>query len=120
MTQEDVLSFIESAIPSVWALELLLLLKRITPAGRKLEELVLDLRSSTTAISASIRSLQDAGLSVEEAGLYFFRPASATLGALVDEVEQLYAVRPALVTKTIVRAGNKNLQVFANSFRLKE
>jgi hypothetical protein len=120
VTQEDVLSFAESSIPSVWALELVLFLKRIAPAGRKLEELVLHLRSSSTAIGFSLRHLQDSGLCVEEAGAYFFRPASAGLRSLVDELEKLYATKPALVTKTIVRAGNMNLHVFANSFRLRE
>jgi hypothetical protein len=120
VTQEDVLSFIESSLPSIWALEVLLLLKRIAPVGRNAEELVQDLRSSLTAVCPSLESLRAAGLCVEEGDLHFFRPASGALGAIVDEVEKLYAVRPGLVTATIVRADNKNLQVFANSFRVKE
>jgi hypothetical protein len=120
VTQEEVLFFAESSIPSVWALELLLFGKRIAPAGRRIDELVLELRSSTTAVIASLQGLQNAGLFVEEEGVYLFRPASASLSLYVDEVEKLYALRPTLLTKTIVRRGDKNLRVFANSFRLKE
>jgi hypothetical protein len=120
VTQEDVLAFIESSLPSIWALEVLLLLKRIAPAGRNSEELVQDLRSSLTAVGTSLQCLEAAGLCIGEAGLYFFRPASSALCALADEVEKLYALRPALVTAAIVRSGNKTLQLFANSFRVKE
>jgi hypothetical protein len=33
----------------------------------------------------------------------------------VDEIEKLYGIKLSLLTKTIVRAGDKSLQIFANS-----
>jgi len=120
MSEDDVISFIASSISSVWALELLFLLKREAPGGRRENELVQELRSSTTAVSDSLRKLRAAGLLVEESGLHYYRPAGAVLGKLATEAEKLYAVRPAVVIKTIVSARPQSLQAFADSFKLKE
>ena len=120
MSEEDVLSFISGSISSVWALELLLLLKRGAPDGRREDELVRELRSSTTAVSQSLRKLYDAGLVVAASGLYYYQPARAPLDQLVTETERLYALKPAAVVKAIVTAKNESLQAFANSFKLKE
>src|SRR5688572_1293151 len=118
MSEDEVISFIETSISSVWALELLFLLKRHAPGGRRENELVQELRSSTTAVSDSLRKLHDAGLVVEESSLHYYRPARAVLDRLATEVEKLYAVRPAVVIKTIVSARHQSLQAFADSFKL--
>ena len=104
MTHEHVLSFIENSIPSMWTLELLLFLKQVAPSGRTLEDLVSELRSSTTAMAASLRSLQDAGLCIEEAGSYSFCPISRSRRLLVAEVERLHAERPNLLARIIAQA----------------
>jgi len=121
MVAEDEISlFLKSSIPTVWALELLLLLKRIAPAGRRLDELVGELRSSTTAISEALKRLHGAGLVIEETDIYSYRAASPMLDQLVTETEKLYATKPLWVMKTIATANTETLQIFANSFKLKE
>ena len=120
MSEDEVTSFITSSISSIWALELLFLLKRDAPGGRRENELVQELRSSPTAVSDSLRKLRDASLIAEDSGLLYYRPAGAVLDQLVTEVEKLYAVRPAAVIKTIVSARHQSLQAFADSFKLKE
>jgi predicted transcriptional regulator len=116
----DVLSFVAGSIHSVWALELLILLKRCAPEGRLEAELVRELRSSATAVSESLRQLHQAGLIVEDAETHYYRPASAAMNELVIETENLYSVKPASVIKTIIASKNHNLQTFADSFKLKE
>lgn len=120
MSEDTVLSFISSSISSVWALELLLFLRRAAPAGRREDELVRELRSSTTAVSGSLRKLHDAGLIVQEQAGYYYRPAAVVLDQLVAEAEKLYALKPAVVIKTIVTARNQSLQAFADSFKLQD
>ena len=120
MSEDDVVSFIAGSISSVWALELLILLKRNAPNGRTENELIQELRSSTTAVSDALRQLHNAGLIVEEADTYYYRPAAIVLDRLATEVERLYAVKPSAVIKTIVRSRYQPLQDFANSFKLKE
>ena len=120
MSEDDVLSFVASSISSVWALELLLLLRRDAVRGRSEGDLVAELRSSKTAVTESLRRLYDAGLIVEQSGLYFYRPAAAALDQLTTEADRLYALKPAVVIKTIITARNQSLQAFADSFKLKE
>jgi predicted transcriptional regulator len=104
MSEDDVVSFVASSISSIWALELLLLLKRTAPAGRREDELVRELRSSSTAVSEALRNLFDAGLIVEESGLHRYRPAAPMLDRLVSETESLYRLKPATVIKAIIAA----------------
>jgi hypothetical protein len=42
------------------------------------------------------------------------------LAALGDEIERVYALKPMWLMQTILSAKHDNLQVFADSFRLKE
>lgn len=120
MSEDDVVSFIAGSISSVWALELLLLLKRIAPNGRPEGEIIQELRSSTTAVSEALRKLHDAGLIVEEHGAYYYRPAAIVLDHLATEAERLYALKPNAVIKTIVTSRHQSLQDFADSFKFKE
>jgi hypothetical protein len=120
MSEDDVVAFIAGSISSVWALELLFLLKRIAPNGRPVDALIQELRSSTTAVSEGLRKLHDAGLIVEEDGAYYYRPAATTLDRLATEAERLYALKPSAVIKTIVTSKHQSLKDFADSFKFKE
>jgi DNA-binding HxlR family transcriptional regulator len=119
-SDEDLAKFVSASIPSVWALESLLLLKRASPETRRKEELVSQLRSSDLAIAQGLNRLEEAGLVAKEDDQYCYRPASAIIAALGDEIERIYALKPIWLMQIILRAKHDNLQVFANSFRLKE
>lgn len=120
MTEDEVASFITASIPSVWALETLLLLKRSAPDTKRVDQIVSDLRSSHAAISQGLSRLEQAGLVTEHEGAYQYTPASELLSRLSGEVERLYNVKPLWLMNVMLKAKNENLQVFANSFRLKE
>ena len=120
MTEEDILAFIRTCIPSVWALELLLALRRSPNKAGTCDEMVKELRSSTVAVRDAIAGLQKAGLVVEEGGLCSYRPASPAIDQIAANIEKLYAVKPAAVVKAIVTAPNERLHLFADSFRLKD
>ena len=120
MTEEEVASFITASIPSVWALETLLLLKRSAPVTKRVDQIVSSLRSSELAITQGLNRLEQAGLITQAEGAYEYRPASGLLASLGDEIARLYAARPVWMMNVILNAKNENLQVFANSFRLKE
>jgi biotin operon repressor len=118
--EEDVLAFIRTSISSVWALELLLLVKRNKHRAWHANELVTELRSSSTAIKDAIGALRAAGVVGEENGLYRYQPASPALDEMIVEVARMYALKPLVVIKTIAMAPNERLRIFANSFKLKE
>src|SRR4051794_23017980 len=93
VTEDDLLSFVTASIRSVWALELLLLLKRDPARSWDAESLIRELRSSPVVIADALASLVGAGLVIDENGVSCrYGAASATLDQLVIELGHVYAV----------------------------
>lgn len=120
ISEEELARFVSASIPSVWALESMLLLKRAAPRKKRKEELVAELRSSDLAIVQGLNRLEKAGLVALDDGQYCYHPASPMLAALGDEIERIYALKPVWLMQIILSAKHDSLQVFADSFRLKE
>lgn len=117
---EDLNRFIESSFPSVWSLELLLLLRR-DGRGYSRQELLEALRASDLVISQALESLVAGGLaSLDETGVASYMPASTELAGLVDKAAELYATRPDAVRRTIISASTGGLTAFADAFRLRK
>ncbi|MBA2467151.1 MAG: hypothetical protein H0V46_06045 [Sphingomonas sp.] len=120
MTISDELeSFIASAFPSIWALELLLLLKREARACSA-EELVDLMRASRSVIDKALDSLVAAGLAETDGRMASYLPVSVEVGRLVEETEQLYRSKPNGVRRLIVISAHKGLAAFSDAFRLKD
>ena len=116
---DSVSSFIRGSFRSVWALELLLHLKRTHERAWSAEELVKVLRGSALIVSQSLDDLMRAGLvSIDDDGCARYQPASSELEQLVDSAEELYARKPETVRRIIVTAGHPGLANFADAFRL--
>jgi len=115
---ESLLRFVTSSFPSIWALELLLALKR-DPRWRSREELVAALRASDLVISNALDSLVAAGLASVGPEGAIYMPASDEVAAYVDDTEALYAERPDSVRRAIVRAAGRGASVFSDAFRLR-
>ena len=115
---ESLLRFVTSSFPSIWALELLLALKR-DPRWRSREELVAALRASDLVVSNALDSLVAAGLASVGPEGAIYMPASDEVAAYVDDTEALYAERPDSVRRAIVRAAGRGASVFSDAFRLR-
>lgn len=111
--------FIASSFRSVWALELLLLLKQ---EGRSCttEELVSMMYASPSVIENALDSLTAAGLSAREGATARYMAASPEAAAMVEETEQLYRARPDRVRRLIIASSHRNLAAFSDAFRLKD
>jgi hypothetical protein len=119
--EEEVVAFIRAHIGSLYALELLLLVKRDRDNSWRSDQLVRELRSSPTAVAEALSRLLKAGLVTENSsGHYTYEPASPEQERLADEIERLYAGRPISVVKAIVAAPDEKLRVFSDAFKLKE
>lgn len=118
-SQEELLRFIAATFPSVWALELLLALKR---GGRPSspEELVKLLRASDLVVAHALDALRAAGLVSIENRHAIYLPANEILDRCVQEVEQLYRTRPNVVRRAIIAAASSSATAFANAFRLRK
>jgi hypothetical protein len=119
--EDDLLAFIATSISSVWALELLLLLKREPTRAWHPEGLIRELRSSPVVIDEALKKLQNAGLVMHDGeATYRYQAASARLHELVSELEKAYATTPMTVIKAIVAPPSDKLRAFSDAFKLKD
>jgi hypothetical protein len=120
-SHEQLTGFIRSSFRSVWALELLLLLKR-SPRAWPREEIVASLRASDLVVAQSLDSLTAGGLvSVAGDGSATYSPAAGDLRSLVEEAEAYYARSPDAVRRLIVGAASGgSIAAFADAFRLRK
>ncbi len=118
-SSHELASFIASSFRSVWALELLLLLKR---EGRACStgELVTLMRASPSVVEQALAALVAAGLAGTDGDSVTYMPVRPEVASLVDETEQLYRSRPDRVRRLIVASSNKGLAAFSDAFRLKD
>jgi hypothetical protein len=118
-SREDLLRFIGSSFRSVWALELLLLLKGDQRIWSR-PELITTLRASELVVNKTLDELMAGGLvSLEGEGVRY-QPVTDDLGANVQEVEKLYSARPDAVRRAIVATSASEATAFADAFKLRK
>lgn len=115
----DLLAFVRLHVRSVWALELLLLLRR-EPARRWAPaELVRELRASPGLVSDNLRVFERGGLAVpDQENRHQYAPATPLLDALCARLEDAYRARPVSVINMIARPSDP-LQSLADAFRFR-
>lgn len=118
-SDEELASFIRASFRSIWALELLLLIKRDRRVWSH-RELVSVLRASDLVVSKALDSLVAGGIaSLDERGVLYM-PVSQQVAMLVDQTERVYSKMPDTVRRLIVAAQTSNLAAFADAFRLRK
>jgi hypothetical protein len=119
VTEEDVLSFISSSLSSIWALDVLLLV-RSTPAREwSKDELVRELRGSASAIAVSLSALEAARLITRDRDSIRYSVSNIDLDATVTAIAEIYAVKPAAVIRAIASGTDRNLKIFSDAFRFR-
>ncbi len=103
----------------MWALELLLTLKRERRAWTH-DELVSTMRASEQVVSKACDGLVAAGLASIEGDSVVYMPINDQVAACVDQLEELYAVRPDAVRRAIVSSTSSGASAFANAFKLRK
>lgn len=121
VSEEQIFSFLQTRIRSVWALELLVLLARGPNRTWQSDELVREMRSSTAVVDQAANNLLNAGL-VERTpeGTCRFAPASPELRELAGKIEKVYAAKPTAIIKAILTAPDDKLRTFADAFKFRE
>jgi hypothetical protein len=120
-TEADVAGFVRDTFGSVWALEVLLVLKRDSARSWPRPELVAALRASDSVVDSSIARLLACGLVlVDEAGSARYVPAAPSLEGLVAATEALYAQKPDSVRRWIILPRHDGLSAFSDAFRLRK
>jgi hypothetical protein len=116
---DDLLRFIASSFRSVWALELLVLLKRERRVWSR-EDLVATMRASDLVVSKALDGLVSAGLASVESEGAVYMPINEDVANCVEQVEKLYTVRPDAVRRVIVSASATGATAFADAFKLRK
>ena len=116
---DDLLRFIGASFRSVWALELLLLVRQERRVWSR-DELISTLRASELVVNKVIGELEAAGLVGLEGDGARFMPVSDEIARHVEEVEKLYLARPDAVRRAIVSATASGATAFADAFRLRK
>lgn len=120
-SRAQVEEFVRASFRSVWALELLCMLRK--HGGRTLtpDELVHGLRASHFVVAQGLENLESVGLVARERdGSAHYRPASDELDRLVADAEALYVSRPNAVRRLIISGAAPEITAFAEAFRLRK
>ena len=116
---QELADFIGASLGSVWALELLLLLRRTQPRHWTADELVAEMRASARLVAEALEGLERAGLVACDAVTgCVYAPASPVLDATCARLEAEYKSRPVAVVNAIVTAPKQTLQTFVDAFRV--
>jgi hypothetical protein len=116
---QDLLQFVTSSFRSVWALELLLVLKRQQREWKR-SELVTTMRASELVVNNALDSLLVAGLASLEGDCARYMPVNDEVADYVARTEKLYAARPDAVRRAIVSGAASGVTAFADAFRLRK
>lgn len=121
LIESELREFVQSSFKSIWALELLLFLKRSQDRSWTPDELVREMRGSAPVVEQSIEGLEAAGLVATDSDRRVqFTPASSDLRELCDAVQATYEERPDAVRRLILLAPNDKLHTLAEAFRLRK
>jgi hypothetical protein len=119
-SEDEILDFAAASFRSIWALELLLMLRRTRDRSWMPAEIIKELRSSTFVVNHALNNLIAAGMVLEEdSGSYRYSGVSG-FEEMIDEVESLYAVKPTRLMQKIVNSQNSKLQILSDAFRIKK
>lgn len=120
MLEPDLLGFVREHIRSIWALELLLLLKRDPDRRWAPDALVRELRANAQLVADILQGLERGGLVTrDDDGGYRYAPASPVLANLAERLERAYRERPVAIVNLIAAPPPDPIQGLADAFRFK-
>jgi hypothetical protein len=118
-SDQDFAAFVREHVRSVWALELLLAVKRDPDRRWPVEALVRELRASTSLVTDNLRDFERTGLAVrDDDGCYRYAPASPLLDELCGMLEEAYRQRPVAIINLIAKPRDA-LQSLADAFKFR-
>jgi hypothetical protein len=117
--------FLQVFIKSVWALDLLRLMKNAPERLWTVTELTGELRGSVPMVESILDGFLRAGLTVEDPAAQYRYAAPPALDGLIAELLVLYSQRPVAVINEIAhtspeRTSTDKIRSFVDAFRLKK
>ncbi len=120
MDDDGVIKFIQSNLRSIWAIELLVILRR----GRQpwaLVTLETELRGSATIARKATADLVRLGFALESSpGVWQYQPMDEARERLAAEIERLHRERPAALARAVYEGTDDAIRSFADAFRFRK
>lgn len=117
--QPELAAFVREHVRSVWAVELLLLLKRDADRAWAAADLVRELRASTPLVHDNLQRFERGGLVMrEDSDAWRYAPAISMLAELADQLEAAYRERPVTIINLIARPPDP-VQGLADAFKFR-
>lgn len=115
----ELAGFVREHVRSVWALELLLLLKRDPERCWPPAELVRELRASTNLVNDNLARFERGGLVIrDDTECFRYAPASPVLAGLSERLEAAYRERPVAIIN-LIAAPPDPVQGLADAFKFR-
>jgi len=114
----DIVRFVVSDLRTVWALELLLLMRGAPDRAWTEAALTAELRANLGMVGEILRRLHALGLTMRDGEGWAYRAANPDLDALCARTEGAYRQKPFAMISLIGR-GDSALRDLADAFRLK-
>lgn len=109
--------FVREHTRSVWAVELLLMLRRDRDRCWTPAELVAELRASTSLVGDNLAAFERSGLAVcDDVGCWRYAPAGSVLDDLAARLERAYRERPVAIIN-LIAAPPDPIQGLADAFK---
>jgi len=117
----ETLDFIRSSFKSVWALELIFVMRRESTRSWSISELTQQLRASEPLVRGILPDFVKKGLVLETArNLFQYSPAALELEQLVDRVAVAYTENRIRLINEMFKVPDRNAQSFADAFKFKK
>lgn len=117
----DLQEFLRRSIKSVWALELLLLMRKASEQSWSVGQLATELRASEAVVLGVLPELINDKLIAEvELGRFGYQPATEDLRNNVDKLDAIYRANPVTLVREILLAPNPKIQSFADAFKFRK
>ena len=115
----DLAAFVREHVRSVWAVELLLVLKRDPERSWPAADLVRELRASAMLVSDNLQRFERSGLVVkDDDDRWRYAPASPVLEQLTSLLEAAYRERPVSIINLIATPPDP-VQGLADAFKFR-
>lgn len=111
----ELASFVREHMRSVWAVELLLVLRRDAERAWSPEQLVAELRASINLVQDNLAAFERSGLAISGEGAWRYAAASPVIDALAARLEAAYRERPVTIINLIARPDP--VQGLADAFK---
>jgi hypothetical protein len=117
---DDVVMFCQTHLGSIWALEMMLVLRNAKDRTWTVDRLVREMRAANQLVAGLLERFQRLGLVTETNGTWRWDVQSPEMAALTQKVAEAHAITPFAVIQAIAETPEQRLRQFADAFRLRK